>query len=81
MTEEPKFIRKRKAKKEETVESTGIPGDVSTPENETDKKMQEVSTLENDLMQKMSRVSTLENTENLKTFFVSTFIDKYIHFY
>ena len=39
--------------------------------------MREVSTLENDLMQKMSRVSTLENTENLKTFFVSTFIDKY----
>ena len=39
--------------------------------------MQEVSTLENDLMQKMSWVSTLENTENLKTFFVSTFIDKY----
>ena len=36
LTEEPKFIRKRKAKKEETVESTGIPGDVSTPENETD---------------------------------------------
>jgi len=39
--------------------------------------MREVSILDNDLMQKMSRVSTLENTENLKTFFVSTFIDKY----
>jgi transposase InsO family protein len=36
LTEEPKFVRKRKAKKEETIENTVIPDDVSTPENETD---------------------------------------------
>ena len=36
LTEEPKFVRKRKAKKEETIESAGISGDVSTLENETE---------------------------------------------
>lgn len=36
LTEEPKFVRKRKVKKEETVESTAVLDDVSTSEKEKD---------------------------------------------
>jgi len=36
LTEEPKFVRKRKAKNKESVENIEVKDDVSTPEKEND---------------------------------------------